>query len=124
MDKKVDEAWKEQVEKERLAAERGQARAAGPSARPREQAPGDFGFFLSTLSMQAMIALGEAPHPATNSRQADPEQARYLIDLLGMIQEKSKGNLIQEESDLLEGILYELRMKYVAKGKRNAGGAG
>ena len=64
--------------------------------------------------MQALIALGEMPHPATNQPHPDPEQARYLIDLLGMLQEKTKGNLNPEEANLLENILYELRMKYVA----------
>lgn len=116
--KKVDEAWKEQVDKERFAAERGQP---GPSASPsrRKEAPqGDFGFFLSTLSMQAMIALGEVPHPATQARREDLEQARYLIDVLGTLQEKTKGNLTPEEAEGLEGILYDLRMKYVAKAKR------
>ncbi|MBI3615916.1 MAG: DUF1844 domain-containing protein [Candidatus Omnitrophica bacterium] len=65
-----------------------------------------------------MMALGEVPHPVTNARQEDLEQARYLIDVLGMLQEKTKGNLTPEEADLLEGLLYELRMKYVAKTKQ------
>ncbi len=116
--KKVDEAWKEQVDQERVAAER---IPPGPSVSPsrRKEAPqGNFSFFLSTLSMQAMIALGEVPHPATQARQEDLEQARYLIDVLGTLQEKTKGNLTPEEAEMLEGILYELRMKYVAKAKR------
>ena len=115
--KKVDESWKEQVERERTTAQ-GSGRPSGAQSRGREVAQGDFGFFLSTLSMQAMVALGEVPHPGTNGRQEDLEQARYMIDVLGMLQEKTKGNLTQEEATLLEGLLYELRMKYVAKAKR------
>ena len=116
--RKVDEAWKTQVEKERVAAEGGQPRSPASSSRGKETPPGDFSFFLSTLSMQAMIALGEVPHPATQARQEDLEQARYLIDVLGTLQEKTKGNLTPEEAEGLEGILYELRMKYVTKAKR------
>ena len=123
MEKKVDESWKEQVEREKSSTSQPEGSVSGP--RPQEPRPArsrsaqaptsEFSMFLSTLSMQALIALGEMPHPMTQSAQEDLEQARYLIDVLGMLQEKTKGNLIPEESTLLEGILYELRMKYVAK---------
>lgn len=143
MDKKVDESWKEQVEREKRlqagGAEPG-VRSGGPfasggrAAEPRagaaegarRRAPSgagrggqvpetDFGFFLSSLSMQALVALGEVPHPTTNLAAENLEQARYFIDLLGMLQEKTKGNLSKEEESLLEGVLYELRMKYVSR---------
>ena len=71
--------------------------------------------FLSSLSMQALVALGEMAHPATGLAQEDPEQARYLIDVLGVLHEKTQSNLTQEEAALLDGLLYELRMKYVEK---------
>ena len=115
--KKVDEAWKDQAAKEKgtlLKSAGQQAQAPGKAA--KEGAPqGDFNFFLSSLSMQALMALGELPNPMTNERQEDLEQARYLIDVIGMLQEKTKGNLSPEESQMLEGVLYELRMKYVAR---------
>lgn len=124
MDKRVDESWKEQVEKEKSQAAAPPPRAAGPQPSapgrdepaPSRKAPsGEFGMFLSSLSMQAMMALGELPHPVTQERQEDFEQARYLIDILGMLQAKTQGNLTAEEGQLLEGLLYELRMKYVSK---------
>lgn len=143
MEKKVDESWKEQVEREKrlqpgggeppprtggpsVSAGRGAKTRAGgaetagraaPSGAGRgKQAPEtDFGFFLSSLSMQAMVALGEIPHPATNLAAENLEQAKYFIDLLGVLQEKTKGNLSQEEESLLDGVLYELRMKYVSR---------
>ncbi len=145
--KKVDEAWKERVEKEkkapsepviRPAAESPQEEKASedpPRRQPRqEQKPRsqvgaqevpqtEFTFFLSSLSMQAMIALGDMPHPATNQPHEDLEQAKYLIDMVGMLQEKTKGNLTGEESTLLENLLYELRMRYVAKMEGGSGGA-
>ncbi|MBI3332599.1 MAG: DUF1844 domain-containing protein [Candidatus Omnitrophica bacterium] len=111
--KKVDEAWKAQVEKERVLRSETAPAEEKASASPGEQA--DLRFFLSSLSMQAMTALGELPHPVTNQRHEDLEQARTLIDILGMLKEKTKGNLTGEEASLLDGVLYELRMKYVAK---------
>ena len=128
-DKRVDEDWKDRVEREKS----GQPAPAGPSrggpapAQPRpapapepESEEGlppkqDFRLFLSSLSMQAMVALGELPHPATQQAQEDLEQARYLVDVLGMLQQKTRGNLSAEEGSLLEGLLYELRTKYVSK---------
>ena len=106
-EKKVDESWKTQVS---------QAHSKEKESPTEKDSP--FSFFLSTLSMQAMAALGEIPHPATNQLHEELEQARYLIDVLGMLQEKTKGNLAPEESTLLENILYELRMRYVSKAKK------
>ncbi len=121
INKKVDEEWKDRVDRERKvfsdpppAASQKTKPTAQPEARPQESKQTDFTFFISSLSMQALIAVGEMPHPATNQPHPDPEQARYLIDLLGMLQEKTKGNLSSEEAALLENVLYELRMKYVA----------
>ena len=135
-EKKVDESWKEQVEKERQTLGSEPPKTAQPqrpepppaSGRPQQPRPrpdpsrgapqSDFGMFLSSLSMQAMIALGEMAHPATGLAQVDLEQARYLVDVLGLLQEKTKGNLSPEEEVLLDGLLYELRMKYVEKTQR------
>ena len=130
--KKVDESWKEQVEKERetLSSEpvkpaQGQRPQEPPPAASRQQpqqprrggAPpqSEFAMFLSSLSMQAMLALGEITHPATGLAQPDLEQARYLVDVIGLLQEKTQGNLSPDEAALLDGLLYELRMKYVEK---------
>lgn len=122
--KRVDEDWKERAQRERAAkaAEPQKAEPIRPGqsssrmARPGRTAQADpFSLFLSSLSMQTLMALGEMPHPATGQPHEDLEQAHYLIDVLGMLQEKTKGNLTQEEMELLESLLYELRMKYVKK---------
>ncbi len=116
--KKVDESWKEQVEKERVVHDQ-KSRTSFAESKPREapsEAPsGDFSFFVSSLSMQALISLGELPNPMTHGTEENLEQARYLIDVLGMLREKTKGNLSAEEGKSLEDLLYELRMKYVLK---------
>ena len=104
--KRVDESWKEAVgkEKENLKKE---GKFVPPEA--------DFKFFVTTLALQASIALGEMPNPVTNKKEEDLAQAKFLIDTLGMLKDKTKGNLSGEESTLLENILYELRMQYVER---------
>lgn len=65
--------------------------------------------------MEALIALGDIPHPATNLQEANLEQAKYLIDILGMLADKTQGNLTPNESQLLEDAVYQLRMRFVEK---------
>jgi len=77
--------------------------------------PADFKFFLTTLGIQAAIFLGEMANPVTNKQEQDLPQAKFIIDTLGMLQEKTKGNLTAEEAKLMENMLYELRTQYVAK---------
>ena len=77
----------------------------------------DFSFFVTTLSLQASIALGQIANPTTNKTEEDFTQAKFLIDTLGMLEEKTKGNLNADESKLLENLLYELRNIYLAKSK-------
>jgi hypothetical protein len=104
--KKVDENWKQSVEKEKE-----EPKTPGELVPPNP----DFKFFITTLTLQASIALGHMANPATGKTEADPIQAKFLIDTLGMLQEKTKGNLTQEETDLLENLLYELRVAYLSK---------
>ena len=77
----------------------------------------DFTFFITTLSLQASIALGSIPNPSSQKTEEDLAQAKFLIDTLGMLQEKTKGNLDGNESKLLENLLYELRSVYLSKNK-------
>ena len=72
-----------------------------------------FGLFIYGLMMEAMIAFGEAENPITKKKEANIPHAKFLIDTLEMLQTKTKGNLTKEEEDMLEGILYELRMRFV-----------
>ncbi|MFA4854779.1 MAG: DUF1844 domain-containing protein [Candidatus Omnitrophota bacterium] len=82
-----------------------------------KQPPPDFKFFVTTLAMQASIALGHMPNPATDKVEEDLIQAKFIIDTLGMLQEKTKNNLAQDEITLLENMLYELRVAYLEKEK-------
>ncbi len=103
--KKVDESWKEAVEKEMKAGQ------GGPEA-PIEAS---FQLFVTGLMMEALIALGEVENPISKKKESLPAHAKFIIDILVMLKEKTKGNLASDESNMLEAILYELRMKYVAK---------
>ncbi|MFH1888884.1 MAG: DUF1844 domain-containing protein [Candidatus Omnitrophota bacterium] len=106
LNKNIDESWKETVDKEKAGLEK-----EGKSM-PREP---DFAFFITTLSVQASVDLGYLPNPATNKKEENLTQAKFLIDTLGMLKEKTKGNLSPEEANYMENILYELRMQYIAK---------
>ena len=77
----------------------------------------DFKFFITTLSLQATIFLGQMVNPVTNKNEENLPQAKFIIDTLGMLQEKTKGNLNSEEADFLENVLYELRSVYLSKNK-------
>lgn len=108
IEKKVDETWKQSIENEKAKTE------------PKEgfvPPEADFKFFITTLTLQASIALGHMANPSTGKIEKDPAQAKFLIDTLAMLQGKTKGNLTKEEEDLLENLLYELRLAYVDQGK-------
>ena len=118
--KKVDESWKEQAEKEK-----GGVPPAGPAPAPGAAAPqaaeaegppeARFDLFVSGLAIDALIAMGDVPHPVTKKSAANLPHARYLIDLLGILEEKTRGNLSVDEDRLLKDTLYQLRMRYLAK---------
>ncbi len=80
---------------------------------PGADDPASFVNFLSTLATNAAAALGAVPHPATGKRSLDLDTGKYWLDVLGMIREKTKGNLHAQEARLLDGLLGDLRMQYV-----------
>lgn len=80
---------------------------------PGAEDPASFVNFLSMLATNAAAALGAVPNPATGQRSLDLETGKYWLDVLGMIQEKTKSNLHPQESRLLDGLLGDLRMQYV-----------
>ncbi|QDU77083.1 hypothetical protein Pan97_41440 [Bremerella volcania] len=121
----VDSDWKEQVrqEKEKL---KGEPEAEAPSqpaeAEPESTSssgagqfpPADFTLLISMLATQAFSAMGHIPDPATGQATKHPEVAKHMIDLLAVLEEKTKGNLDPQEKAALESVLHQLRMAYVA----------
>ena len=102
--KKVDETWKETAKKEETDK---QKTAEAP---PREIS---FSLFISSLGMQTLMHLGEIASPFTKKKEKDLTQAKQTIDIISVLKDKTKGNLTEDENKILDGLLYELRMKYV-----------
>lgn len=113
-EKKVDLSWKEQArrEKERLAEELDR-RSGGEEAGAEEMPEADFTQFVNGIGVQVMMFLGQVENPLIGKRILDLPAAKYNIDMLGILAEKTKGNLTKEEDETLSTILNELRMRYV-----------
>ncbi len=86
-----------------------------PSGDPAQDLPQiEFSDFVMSIATSAIVALGEAPDPESGKRVFDLNAAKQTIEVLNMLKGKTQGNLSQDESRLLDGILYELRLKFVA----------
>jgi hypothetical protein len=89
-----------------------------PEKEPPPRPPIDFPSYILSYYTQGLVLLGEVPNPYTNKKEEDVEAARHTIDILSMLEEKTKGNLSNDEQQLLGSVLYELRMKFMAKTSR------
>ncbi|HEX5602797.1 MAG TPA: DUF1844 domain-containing protein [Pyrinomonadaceae bacterium] len=89
--------------------------------------PASFMNFLMLLAQNAASTLGMVEHPVTHQRDVDMDAGKHWIDVLGMLQKKTDGNLTPQEKRMLEGLLSDLRMQYVSlvnspqQGKRFTG---
>lgn len=118
----IDSDWKAQAqaEKERLAqadAERAAKQAAGAGAAgagaPGEFPQPDMRALIDMLAMQAVMYMGGMADKTSGRAVFDPEYSRHMIDLLAVLEEKTRGNITAEESQDLKLVLNELRMRYV-----------
>lgn len=99
---------------------RGAPSATGPgpefTRQPLDEPEGvDFTMLINAMAQPALLYLGEIPHPETGQPAPDLEGARIQIDMLDLLRVKCRGNLTPQEQNLLESVLYQLRMRYVAK---------
>jgi hypothetical protein len=78
----------------------------------------NFSTFIISLSTQALMHLGEIANPLTGKVEPDGPVAKQMIDIIGMLREKTRGNLNSGEDRLIEDILFDLRMKYVEAVKK------
>ena len=78
-----------------------------------EELKADFSTFVYSLNAQALFYLGKLPNPMTGKYEKDLKTARYLIDTIDMLFNKTKGNLDENESKLITNIMYDLKMFYV-----------
>jgi hypothetical protein len=110
-EKTTDEEWKEKAAEEKRKLEENLA-----STSP-ELPPASFLGFLQELSFRAMIALGQVPSPIDNQLGVDLQAARYTIDLLAVLEEKTRGNLEPEEAAFLTDLIHNLRLAFVQVSK-------
>src|SRR5262245_46292226 len=117
----IDEDWKSQVQAEKEAAAKEvnpspAAAAAQPGsagARGYQMPPASLEMLVTTLATESLMALGQIPHPQTGQPIFEPVQAKYLIDTIEVLKDKTKGNTTPQETQLMEEILHQLRMAYV-----------
>ena len=114
----IDEDWKQQARKEKeiLAAqeEAGRKKTGDQKAAHGPLPPGNFAALISTLVTQTFFALGMLQVKGQDEKkEPDLEMAKYNIDMLETLEEKTKGNLTKEEETVLESTLNEVRMAYV-----------
>jgi hypothetical protein len=128
---KSDEAWKERVKAEDAALDAqlpGEGNApsgddkptafdASADLDPQHLPPASFSMIVSMLSTQAIVSLGMIPDPSLGRPQPRLNLAKHLIDLLGVLEEKTKENLTVDEQRQLNSALHELRMAYVELSK-------
>ena len=140
--KKVDDSWKEEVRRERAAAEKSapssesaakpgapevpkssartpqpertdEATGAKKSSSAEQQQSKIFMTFLAGLAQQALMQLGEIESPFSGQRELDLQGARYTIELLTTIQVRTKNNLTSDEETALSDALHDLKIRYV-----------
>lgn len=76
-----------------------------------------FSLFASSLVTQALISLGEVENPFSKRTEKNLDQAKFTIDTLQIIKDKTRGNLTEDEMRLLDTALYDLRMRYIERSK-------
>lgn len=109
MEKNVDENWKKSVEKEKQKEPKTKEEPYSMEA--------DFNTFISSMAMEAFIFLGELPNPLTKKKEVNLNQAKYIIDTIALLKDKTKGNLTSDEANNIDNILYELRTKFIEKNR-------
>lgn len=114
----IDSDWKAQAraEKEKLAEKSktsGDSKTPGRAAGPGGMPPATIETLISTLATQALYAMGAIADPRTGQRFQHLDLAKHNIDMLGVLEEKTKGNVTEQEADLLAKTAYELRTTYI-----------
>ncbi len=128
----IDDDWKAQAEaeKEKLAQEIESKETPAPTpagpegeadSAARQLPPADLSSLINQIAMQAMLALGGYEDPQTKKRMVDLTLAKFHIDMLSVIEEKTAGNRSDSENELLDKVLYEMRMHFVQFAQQASG---
>lgn len=114
----LDEVEQEVEEKQPLKEEKPQKdQQKGTASKEEKLPPISFSQFIMSLATNALIFMGATPHPETGETMTDLASARQTIDILGMLREKTRGNLTPEEEKFFDNLLAQLRLTFVQKGK-------
>jgi hypothetical protein len=106
-----------------VAPEKPQQAAQGAPESPRALPPADFATLVLSLGSSAVMYLGESAEPGGKKSERNLPMAKHAIDLLTVLEEKTKGNLSPEEGQILESLLFDLRLRYVEALKTSPAGA-
>jgi len=110
----VDDDYKQQVEQEKeQLRQQMQDAAENAPADEMQMPPASMPVLITTLATQALSNLGQIPDPIEGKPVIRKSLAKHFIDTLAMLEEKTKGNLSEEETELLGGTLHQLRMIFV-----------
>jgi Domain of unknown function (DUF1844) len=121
-DKKIiiDEDWKSQIEAEREQAVKAKSAPAAPVAGEESSEvtdppmpPASFEMLLTTLATEALMALGQVPHPLTGKIEVKRNQAKFLIDTVDVLRQKTAGNLSNTEQQVIDSLLHQMRLVFV-----------
>ncbi len=90
-----------------------------PASTAQSLPPPSFSLLVATFASQAMVAFGHVPNPIDGKTEVRLELGRHAIDMLDILEQKTKGNLTAEEAAMIESVLHQLRMAFVeaTKGK-------
>ncbi len=113
----VDSDWKTEAQAEKKRLAEAEEQSAGQTRGAAEAPVASFEELLRMLVMPALMYMGQMPDPQTGKAMVGLEVARLHIDILGVIEEKTKGNLTDDEAKALSGYLQELRMIFVEVSK-------
>lgn len=123
----IDDDWKRQAqeEKKKLAEDEKKAKEApgGAGMEPGQLPPPSFEFLITTFATEAFLAMGVMEHPKLG-RMQNLELAKFNIDLLAVLEEKTKGNLTPQEKNLLDQTLHQLRITFVEVASMKGGPIG
>jgi hypothetical protein len=117
----VDEDWKSKVEAEREALKHAPGEAVAPAKEADEAAhpplgelpPASLEVLVSMLATQASIELGQGADPQSQNSREHFAIGKHFIDLLGVLEAKTKGNVTADEAKMLDAVLHDLRMAYI-----------
>ncbi len=115
----IDEDWKSQVQAEKARAMGEVASTPGNPTHDIDDfpmPPATLELLLTTLATEALMSLGQIPHPATGQLTTHRNQAKYLIDTIDVLRQKTKGNLTPDEQLTIDSLLHQLRMVFVETG--------